>query len=37
MFLQNLRDAIQLMQEEVNVDGLSAAPQAELIQEVIEA
>lgn len=34
---QNLRDAIQLMQETVDLDSLPAAPQAELIREVIEA
>ena len=34
---ENLRDAIRLMQETVNVDHLPTAPQAELIQEVIEA
>ena len=34
---ENLRDAIRLMQETANVNDLPTAPQAELIQEVIEA
>lgn len=34
---ENLRDAIRLMHETVNVDDLPSAPQPELIQEVIEA